>query len=72
MKLFRVTDIQWDFDASEEERVEDGEPVELPNEGFVHAAEADDVADVLSDRFGWCVNSLVVTETEQSLVLFAA
>lgn len=72
MKLFRVTDIQWDFDASEEDLAESGAPVELPSETFVHAPDSDAVADVLSDRYGWCVKGLVVTETEQSLVLFAA
>jgi hypothetical protein len=50
---FRATDIEWDTD---------GEDVDLPSEDIVEADSADEVADALSDKHGFCIRSLDVKE----------
>lgn len=45
---FRVHSIVWDTD---------GKHVDLPSETTVEADDADRIADSLSDKFGWCVES---------------
>jgi hypothetical protein len=54
MKL-RCFEIDWDTD---------GEAVDLPTEVVVEVEEEDEAADALSDRFGWCVNSLSIEVQE--------
>lgn len=49
MATFLAFDISWDTDG---EIVDD-----LPERATVEAEDADGIADALSDRFGWCVNS---------------
>ena len=53
--IVKVTDIVWDTD---------GEPVELPPELQLSLDDDDCVADILSDMFGWCVESLVVERVQ--------
>ena len=48
---FRATDIEWDTD---------GEDVDLPSVDIVEADSADEVADALSDKHGFCIESLRV------------
>lgn len=45
---FRVHSIIWDTD---------GEQIDLPSETTIEADDADRIADSLSDKFGWCVES---------------
>jgi hypothetical protein len=49
-----VTDIVWDTDG---EKVELPTEVEIPND-----IEEDEIADYLSDEYGWCVESFNVNE----------
>lgn len=58
MKNVHVFNIVWDTD---------GEVVpELPEEEVVHVESDDDIADVLSDRFGFCVESFQHEDYYQS------
>lgn len=45
---FLVSDIVWDTD---------GEDVDLPTEWTMEVEDPEDIADELSDIFGWCVES---------------
>lgn len=47
MKRFHVVNIEWDTD---------GKPVRLPKEVTVECESEDDIADALSDEYGWLVN----------------
>ena len=51
MKI-KFTDIDWD---------KGGEEVELPEEATIEVEDEEDIeerlADILSDEYGWCVNS---------------
>lgn len=73
MKLFHVTDILWDVDNDN-----DNDPaltasgLNLPLATYVFAENDDRVADLLSARYGWCVDELSVVETDQSMVMMAA
>ena len=54
----RAVNIEWDFDGEED-------PPNLPNEVNIPTNVFDeDVADWLSDNFGWCVKSYSLEETE--------
>jgi hypothetical protein len=52
---FKVTDIEWDTD---------GEDVDLPTETILHSdtdsIDDDEVVDILSGTYGWCVLSFNV------------
>lgn len=48
MKTVRVYDIEWDTD---------GEEVDLPSIANVTVKNEDEIADKLSDEYGWCVFS---------------
>ena len=50
---FRATNIEWDTD---------GEDVDLPSVDIVEADSAEEVADVLSDKHGFCIRSLGIEE----------
>ena len=55
---FRAYEIFWDTD---------GESVpQLPSESVVDADSPDDIADALSDRFGFCVHGLKYEEIAAS------
>jgi len=62
--LIKVTEIEWDADNEIVEELNslyqdtDNEFVEeLPTECVVDVEYEDMVADALSDKYGWCVNS---------------
>lgn len=46
---YHVTHIDWDTDG---EDVED-----LPTEAFVECDDEEEIADTLSEHFGWCINT---------------
>lgn len=71
MKLFHAQNIRWDC-SNDDDPDQSAETLGLPNEVFVSAEDEDAVADALSDRYGWCVDSLDVCESESPLVLVAA
>ena len=51
MKQFKCTYIEWD--------TEDGaEQVDLPTSTTIEAENEEDIADALSDKYGWCVKYL--------------
>lgn len=51
-KKFLATSIDWDTD---------GETVELPSNVWIpNDIDEKDIADYLSDRFGWCVKSFLI------------
>ena len=50
---YNATNIEWDTDGAE---------VDLPTEDVVEADSADEVADVLSDKYGFCIESLEIEE----------
>ena len=52
---FKATNIKWDTDG------EDVEELGLPTETLIEADDEFEVADALSDKFGWCVSDLDVT-----------
>lgn len=53
-KMKKITNIKWDTD---------GETVDLPAETDIPAdTDDEDIADYLSDRYGWCVKSFVIEE----------
>lgn len=51
MKQFKCTYIEWDTD---------GEQVDLPTSTTIEAENEEDIADALSDKFGWCVKYLTI------------
>lgn len=51
MKQFKFTYIEWDTD---------GEQVDLPTSTTIEAENEEDIADALSDKFGWCVKYLTI------------
>lgn len=55
--MIRVTNIIWDFD--------EGEYAELPDSVDIEESiEMDEVADYLSDIYGWCISDLDVEVIE--------
>lgn len=50
MSAYHATSIQWDID-------DDANPFDLglPEDAIVHAADPEDIPDLLSDEYGWCV-----------------
>ncbi|TDE87405.1 hypothetical protein [Deinococcus sp. S9] len=55
MSLYRVFRIAWDTELDGEPH--DPQALGLPTEALVRAADPDDIADALSDEYGWCVLS---------------
>lgn len=53
MTQFKVTGIVWDTD---------GEVVDLPTTAVVECDDVEDVADALSDEYGWCVSGMADVE----------
>jgi hypothetical protein len=54
MKEFYVTNIEWDTD---------GEKIEtLPTEAIIEAKDEDEIADKLSDEYGFCIFNLTIKE----------
>ena len=54
MKMYKASDIVWDTDNEE--------IVGLPSTAFIHAESLEEVADELSNMFGFCVSSLSAAE----------
>ena len=54
MQLFKATGIVWDTDGS------DFKIVGLPETAYVHTDDEDEIADLLSDEFGFCINTLTI------------
>lgn len=52
MSRFLASDIVWDTDG------EDSEALGLPSSIEVEADDEDDVSGVLSDAWGWCIQTL--------------
>lgn len=74
MNLYSVTNIIWDCDddaKSDEQRQELAEALQLPSSAYVHAEDEDEIADVLSDRYGYCIRSLDTDEVTNSMVVHA-
>lgn len=61
MKTFHVCDIDWDTsDFSEEEELASGVCVpDLPSECDIDADCEDDIEEVLTKEYGFCVNSFL-------------
>lgn len=58
--MIRVTNIVWDFDEGEE-----GSYTELPGTVDIEEPiELDEVADYISDIYGWCISELDVEVIE--------
>lgn len=49
MTSYRAINIVWDCDG------EDSEDLGLPYEVIIEAESPDDIADALSEKYGWCV-----------------
>lgn len=60
MALFAVTNINWDTEDDGE--IRDATDLGLPFETRVECDEDDDVVNVLSDIYGYCVNSCDIRE----------
>ena len=65
MKLFHVTNIQWDTDSDDNDWTVTG----LPESLHVYADDEDSVADTMSDALGWCVLSLEIEEITEAIVM---
>ena len=50
-KTFKITNIEWDIDR---------EDVDLPTEKTIECYHEDDIANELSDAYGWCVKSFSI------------
>lgn len=50
MSKYRVSNIDWDVDFTEDLE-------NLPTTCVIEAIDEDDIADALSDEYGYCVNS---------------
>lgn len=48
MSGYHLTGINWDTD-------DDPTELGLPEDALIYAADPEDIADLLSDEFGWCV-----------------
>ena len=53
---FKANNIVWDTEDEE-----DADELDLPDEAIIEAEDEFEVADALSDKFGWCVKDLDVT-----------
>lgn len=54
MRKFYISDIEWDTD---------GEKIEtLPTETIIEAENEDEIADKLSDKYGFCIFNLTIKE----------
>lgn len=54
MKEFYITNIEWDTD---------GEKIEtLPTEAIIEAKDEDEIADKLSDEYGFCIFNFIIKE----------
>lgn len=53
----KVYNINWDIDDIPEEELNLPTEIELPND-----TDIDMVADILSDKYGFCINSLMIEE----------
>lgn len=70
MQLFKATDIDWDCDddvESAEQRRECADALNLPNTVYVHTDSEDEIADVLTDEFGYCIKTLNTYPVTESL-----
>ena len=58
--MLKITNIVWDFDEGEE-----GSFTELPDNVIIEdSIEEEEIADYLSDNYGWCVESFDVEVIE--------
>ena len=62
-KMFAVKNIDWDIDEDEDGYIPTARELGLPTNVLWEGSEnIEDVADDLSDYYGWCINSLDVEE----------
>lgn len=71
MQLFKADNIRWDC-TDDDEPGQNAQALNLPSETYVFAEDEDAVTDVLSDRYGWCIESLHFAEVDHAMVLVAA
>lgn len=56
MTAYHATSIQWDIEDHEANPDELGPfDLGLPEDAVIHAADPEDIPDLLSDEYGWCV-----------------
>jgi hypothetical protein len=68
VRTFRVIGIDWDMTVEDGELEASRTP---PTSAIVMVEDEEDIADALSDKTGWCVNSFDSEEIQaQSLVIF--
>lgn len=53
LTLYRVQGINWDMD---------GEDEDLPTSGYVNAESVDEISDILSEEYGFCIFSIDLVE----------
>lgn len=51
--VYHVTNIKWDTD---------GEDVDLPTQVTIYVENGEEVADAVTEKFGWCIFSLDITK----------
>jgi len=57
---FQITEIDWDTDGLDPQEL--NLPTEVPIDRDEYCEDEEWIADVLSDTYGWCVNSFYVEE----------
>ena len=62
LKMFAATNIDWDIDEDEDGTIPTAKELGLPTNVLIYSKDIEDVADDLSDHYGWCINSLDVEE----------
>lgn len=62
-----VRDIEWDLDGATEDQLEEARET-LPVDSWAEVGSLEEVADVLSDEFGWCVKDFEVDHIEYTHV----
>lgn len=63
MSRFLVTNIEWDTEQ-EDGGTPDARVLGLPHEATVEANDPEDLADILSDEYGFCIFGLEYEEVE--------
>lgn len=62
MSIYKVHDIDWDFYDEEPNDPADPNVIDAPDEMYVECDDEDDIADTLSDRYGYCVKGYLCEE----------
>lgn len=69
MRVVKVYDIEWDLDNDDDDDASDNG---LPESAYVILPDdEDDIADALSDEFGFCVRTFQYDEVEGETLVFA-